>query len=259
MSILVLGGEGMAGWMIGNFLSRKHSVLVTTRADFDVEKSLELPTGFDYIVNCIGLLLNDSKINPAKTMYVNSYFPKYLERFYRDSDTKIIHLSTDCVFNGTKGNYLETDLPNELGVYGLSKSLGEIDNNKDLTLRVSIIGPEIRHPNKRSGLLNWILTTKETQLNGWVNAHWNGITTLELAKCIDQFIKTPIISGIYHPTNETITKYELLNKINYKYNLGKVIVKSNAEKNIDKTLRNTKGFFNVSSYDTQLEELRAYI
>ena len=213
MNILVLGGNGMAGWMIGSYLSKKYSVSVTTRKELDIEKNLDLPEGFDYIINCIGLLLNDAKNNPAKTMYVNSYFPKYLEYYYKNTKTKIIHISTDCVFNGINGNYHESDSPDEIGVYGLSKTLGEINNNKDLTLRVSIIGPEIRESNKRSGLLNWLLTTKETEINGWVNAYWNGITTLELAKCIEQYIKNPIISGIYHPTNETITKYNLLKNL----------------------------------------------
>ena len=259
MNILVLGGNGMAGWMIGNYLSKKYSVSSTTREDFDVEKSLDLPIGFDYIINCIGLLLNDAKTNPAKTMYINSYFPKYLEKFYKNTKTKIIHISTDCVFNGLHGNYCEADIPDEIGVYGVSKALGEINNNKDLTLRVSIIGPEIREQTKRSGLLNWILTTKDTDLNGWTNAYWNGITTLELAKCIDQYLKNPIISGIYHPTNETITKYTLLKKINEIYGLEKTIHETKNEKTVNKILVNTKGFFEVSTYDKQLKELKPFI
>ena len=259
MNILVLGGEGMAGWVIASYLSKKYKVSVTTRKELDIEKNLDLPQGFDYVINCIGLLLDSAKTNPAKTMYVNSYFPKYLEYFYRDTDTRVIHISTDCVFNGIKGNYIESDFPDEIGVYGLSKALGEINNDKDLTLRVSIIGPEIRPHSKRSGLLNWLLTTKESEINGWVNTYWNGITTLELAKCIDQYIQNPIISGIYHPTNEAITKYSLLIKINSVYNLNKIVHETRNEKTINKILVNTKRFFKVASYDQQLKELKEYI
>lgn len=259
MNILILGGEGMAGWMIGSYLSKKYSVSITTRKELDIEQDLDLPQGFDFVINCIGLLLDSAKNDPAKTMYVNSYFPKYLEYFYKNEKTKIVHISTDCVFNGHKGNYLEIDSPDEIGVYGLSKALGEINNNKDLTLRVSIIGPEIRPIDKRSGLLNWILNTNEKELNGWTNAYWNGITTLELAKCIDQYIKNPIISGIYHPTNEATTKFNLLTKINNMYHLNKIIRPSKNNKNINKVLVNTKGFFKVATYDQQLEELRPYI
>lgn len=259
MNILVLGGQGMAGFMISSYLSKKYPVSTITREQLDIEKGLDLPTDFDYVINCIGLLLDSAKTNPAKTMYVNSYFPRYLEYFYRDTDTRVIHISTDCVFNGIRGNYSEIDIPNEIGVYGLSKALGEINNDKDLTLRVSIIGPEIRPHSKRSGLLNWLLTNKETEVNGWVNAYWNGITTLELAKCIDQYIQNPIISGIYHPTNEAITKYSLLRKINSKYNLNKIVHETRNEKTINKILVNTKGFFKVASYDEQLKELRPYI
>lgn len=259
MSILILGGEGMAGWMVGNYLSKKYSVSSITRKELDIEKDLDLPTGFDFVVNCIGVLYPDSTKNEARTIYVNSYFPKYLEYFYKDTKTKVIHISTDCVYNGYKGNYIEIDIPDETNIYGKSKALGEINNSKDLTLRVSIIGPEIKDINKRSGLLNWILTTKETELNGWENALWSGITTLELAKCIEQYIKNPSISGIYHPVNESINKYDLLCKINNVYLLGKTINKTNGPKSVNKILVNTKGFFSVSTYDKQLEELKNYI
>lgn len=259
MNILILGGEGMAGSMISSYLSKSHSVSIITRKELDIEKDLDLPLGFDFIINCIGVLLKDADINQARTVYVNSYFPKYLEYFYKYSKTKIIHISTDCVFNGYKGNYTEESTPDETNIYGRSKALGEIDNKKDLTLRVSIIGPEIKDIYKRSGLLNWILTSKEKELNGWTNAIWNGITTLELAKCIEQYINNPIIYGIYHPTNEIITKYDLLSKINSTYLLGKNINKTNGPKTVNKTLINTKGFFKVASYDQQLKELRPYI
>lgn len=260
MNILILGGEGMAGWMIGQYLSKKYSVCSITRKELDIEKSLQLPEGFDFIINCIGVLLKDANTNPARTVYVNSYFPKFLEQFYKHTQTKIIHISTDCVFSGSRGFYIENDVPDETNLYGRSKALGEINNDKDLTLRVSIIGPEIKSEEKRSGLLNWILTSKETTLDGWANVMWNGITTLQLAKCIEKYINNPTISGIHHPSGSFISKYELLNKINTIYSLNKNINETRKLITVDKTLINTKKYFmDIPTYDQQLEELKSFI
>lgn len=252
--ILLYGSEGMAGHMIHSYLSKKYDVYAVSRKDIDIENDKLISGNFDYVINCIGVLYPDSTKNESRTVYINSYFPHLLSKMYK----KVIHISTDCVFNGKKGNYLETDFPDETNIYGRSKALGELDNDKDLTLRVSIIGPEIKDPSKRSGLLNWITTNKDETLNGWTNALWNGITTLELAKCIDQYLQNPTITGIYHPVNESIDKYNLLCKINSVYNLNKTIVPIEGPKTVNKVLVDTKNFFKVSNYDIQLKELKNY-
>lgn len=252
--ILLYGSEGMAGHIINSYLSKKYDICAVSRKEIDIEKHKLIEGKFDYVINCIGVLYPDSTKDESRTVYINSYFPHLLSKMYE----KVIHISTDCVFNGKKGDYLETDFPDETNIYGRSKALGELNNNKDLTLRVSIIGPEIKDTSKRSGLLNWITTNKEKTLNGWTNALWNGITTLELAKCIDQYLQNPVITGIHHPVNESIDKYSLLCKINEVYKLEKRIVPIEGPKTVNKVLIDTKKFFKVSNYSTQLNELYSY-
>lgn len=253
--ILLLGSEGMAGHIILDYLkSKSYDVVGLSRKDIDIEENLNLPKKeVDYVINCIGVLGPDSDKDPKRTVFVNGYFPNYLSKYYRD--TPVIHISTDCVFDGKIGNYVESDIPTETNIYGISKGLGELDNSKDLTLRVSIIGPEIKEPSKRSGLLNWVLTNSSQELTGYTKALWNGITTLELAKCIEQYLQNPVISGIYHPVNEYVSKYELLCLINEIYGLGKTILPADGPKPVDKRLLSTKPFFNVNSLRQQLTEL----
>jgi dTDP-4-dehydrorhamnose reductase len=147
-----------------------------------------------------------------------------------------------------------------MNAYGSSKSLGEVNNSKDITFRMSIIGTEIKE--NGTGLLNWVLKNADKELPGWENAWWNGITTLQLAKCIDQYINSPTISGIYHLVNnyQKINKYELLKKINEIYSLNKNVIKTNGPKNVNKVLINTRTDFSfeIVDYDQQLIELRDF-
>jgi dTDP-4-dehydrorhamnose reductase len=121
---------------------------------------------------------------------------------------------------------------------------------------MSIIGPELKNG---TGLLNWILTNPAHELPGWDNAWWNGMTTLQLAKCIDQHINNPVITGVYHlvSNRNQLNKYDLLCKINQAYGLGKTIVRTHGPKTINKVLADTREQvdFAIPDYDTMLEEL----
>lgn len=272
MKILVLGSNGMAGHVIVKYLRGcGHSVSTFARdkADYcvDIENVNSLSPffknldSFDFVINCIGLLVKDSNDRPDRAVLINGWFPHYLENIYTSTSTKVIHLSTDCVFDGKKGNYIETDLHTETNFYGRSKSLGEINNSKDVTFRMSIIGPEIKQSG--TGLLHWTLHNNDSELSGWENAQWNGLTTLQLAKCIEQYIQNPIITGVYHLVNNNvnINKYELLCKINEIYDLKKTINKSKGPKDVNKILIDTREIinFNIPDYDTQLQELKEFI
>lgn len=273
MKILVLGSNGMAGHVITNYLSSKGynvNTLARSNADLivDIENQkdvVELFTSikdeYDYIINCIGLLVKDSIDRPDRAAIVNGWFPHMVEHAIRDSKTRLIHLSTDCVFDGKDGYYTEDSIHTETNWYGKSKSYGEIKNNKDITFRMSIIGTEIKE--NGTGLLNWVLTNKDEELSGWENALWNGITTLQLAKCIEQYIINPTIAGVYHLVNNAvyINKYELLCKINEIFELGKTINKTQGPKSVNKILTDTRGTvnFNIPDYDTQLKELKEKI
>lgn len=273
MKILILGSNGMAGHIITKYFKDKNynvGTLARSDADFcvDIEENNQLENFFksknsecDFLINCIGLLVGESNNNPLKAIYINSYFPHYLEKKYNNTNTKIIHLSTDCVFDGLKGNYIESDIHTEINYYGRSKSLGEINNNKDITFRTSIIGPEKKQ--NGSGLFHWFTKSSPNKINGWQNAWWNGITTLQLAKCIEKYITNPKISGIRHLVNNKnrINKYDLLVKIKEIFDIEKTISPSVGPKEIDKVLLDTIGDldFEITDYDTQLRELRLFL
>jgi dTDP-4-dehydrorhamnose reductase len=163
------------------------------------------------------------------------------------------------VFDGARGNYFEADDHTETNAYGRSKSFGEVNNDKDITFRMSIIGPELKNG---TGLLNWVLTNTQSELPGWSNAWWNGITTLQLAKCIAQYIDNPVITGVYHlvSNDNQINKFDLLCKINSVYGLDKQIIKTQGPKTVNKVLVDTRSEieFDIPDYDTMLVELKNY-
>jgi len=265
MKITVLGANGMAGHMIVAYLQQQgHQVDAVTRKQLDVENTSSVKKFFnqldaDFVVNCIGLLVQPCIQRPDRAIIVNSWFPHYVEHQLKDSHTRLIHLSTDCVFDGSKGNYTETNNHTETNAYGRTKSLGEVNNNKDVTFRMSIIGPELQDG---TGLLDWVRKNPNSELPGWDNAWWNGVTTLQLAKCIDRYIQSPTIAGVYHVVNNrvNINKYELLCLINDVYELEKTIVKTHGPKTVNKILVDTRKEFDfeIPDYRTQLTELRSF-
>lgn len=265
MKITVVGSRGMAGHVIVNYLRQQgHTVTAVDRTVLDIERdnvnlffnSLDA----DFVVNAVGLLVKDCIDRPDRAAIVNSWWPQYCAYWLKDTTTKLIHLSTDCVFDGQRGNYTETDAHTETNAYGRSKSFGEVNNVKDVTFRMSIIGPELKNG---TGLLNWVLSNPATELPGWDNAWWNGITTLQLSKCIDQYVKQPSINGVYHLVNNDvqINKYDLLCKINEVYGLDKKIIRTQGPKTVNKILIDTRKEidFAIPNYDTQLQQLRDFI
>jgi len=265
MRITVLGANGMAGHVVSSYLSQQgHTVDAVNRTRLDAENPVSVMTFFDqldtdFVVNCIGLLVQPCIQRPDRASAINSWFPHYVEYRLKDSATRLIHLSTDCVFDGAKGHYVETDAHTEMNAYGRSKSLGEVNNAKDITMRMSIIGPELKNG---TGLLDWVRKNPEQAIPGWDNAWWNGITTLQLAKCIDRYVCNPCVTGIYHVVNNSvkINKYQLLCLINEVYNLGKTVIRTSGPKDVNKILVDTRKEFDFSipDYRTQLTELRDF-
>jgi len=265
MRVTVVGSQGMAGHVIVRYLRQQgHDVTAVARDQLDVENPLSVMQFFedlraDFVVNAIGFLVAPCIARPDRAVTINSWWPQYLAHSLFGTSTKLIHLSTDCVFDGTKGPYKETDLHTEINAYGSSKSLGEVNNHKDITMRMSIIGPELKNG---TGLLNWVLTNTDTELPGWTNAYWNGITTLQLAKCIDQWIADPKVTGIYHVVDNHVhtDKYSLLCEINDVYELGKKIKRTRGPKSVNKVLVDTRQEIDwqIPNYHSQLRELRAW-
>lgn len=271
MKILLFGSNGMAGHIINQYLTEKNYTVDTVARrdstfDLDIEDTVStvnflsnVKDDYDYIINSIGLLVKDSNDRPDRAAIINSWFPHAIEHSIKNSRTKLIHLSTDCVFDGKKGNYIETDFHSETNSYGRSKSFGEVNNIKDITFRMSIIGPEIKKAG--TGLFHWFINTTE-KINGWDNAFWNGITTLQLAKCIESYMLDPKITGVYHVVNNNnqISKYDLLVKINEIYGLEKDINRTQGPKPINKILIDTrKEFdFNIPDYDTMISDMNMF-
>ncbi len=276
IKILILGSAGMAGHVIKSHLSLYNEnleVYDVARSELYVSPSYLLDvTNFnelrnlitnlkpDFLINCVGILNKSAEENPDLAILVNSYLPHLLEKETKNTKCKIIHISTDCVFSGAKGGYIESDLKDGVGFYSQSKALGEVINNKDLTIRTSIIGPELNSTG--IGLLHWFLNQKN-DISGYSKAYWSGVTTLELAKFIYNVITVDHeLNGVFHLTNNLkIDKYSLLKLFQNIFKLNTFEVNSNDKYKIDKSLINTcaKKVFVVSDYETMIHEMRNFI
>ena len=208
-----------------------------------------------YIVNCIGVLIKGSIKDPSNAILINSLLPHKLAKYSKTVGSKLIHISTDCVFDGSKGNYIETDKKTAQDTYGLSKSLGEITDDKNLTLRTSIIGPDLK--NNGEGLFSWFINQKG-EVNGFTESIWGGITTLELAGVIIKSINENY-TGLVHVTNgKPISKFDLLSLIKDKFELNKIDLKKVSGKKSDKSLNTNYQYFNVPSYEQMITDMYEY-
>jgi dTDP-4-dehydrorhamnose reductase len=257
--IIVLGSAGMAGHVISLFfenLNEEYKVISVARSanyikptilldvsDFSALERLLEDVRPDFIINCIGLLNQNAENHPDRSILINSYLPHFLEAITKNTKCKVIHISTDCVFSGDKGSYHESDFTDGRGFYAQSKALGEIKNPKDLTIRTSIIGPELNE--NGIGLFHWF-SRQEGQVKGYTNAYWSGVTTLQLAKSIHHLIDQQV-SGLFHLTNsEKISKYDLIMLFKEVFSSSSItdIVPFDDYK-VDKSLVNTRKDVNI--------------
>lgn len=269
MKITIFGSNGMLGTYVSKILSQNYTTISLTRKDYDLsdiqiltlEKfltKLNLQKD-DVIINCAGIIPQSSKqheINNRLYFKINSIFPVILSMICNQLGCKMIHVTTDCVFSGKKGNYNEDDLHDEINDYGTSKSLGELC---DATIiRTSIIGEELR--NKRS-LLEWVKNNINGEINGYNNHYWNGVTCLQLSFIIKNIIENNKfwkgVKHIYSP--RSVSKYELVSMINKIYKLNINIKKYTTENNVDKTITSKyKQIFNIPDLYTQIQLLKDY-
>lgn len=271
--ILVLGSTGMAGHVITTFFEEteryevhnlahryplnERSVLldVTDFTEFDKYLDDLLP---DVIINCIGVLNQFAENYQDKAILLNSYLPHFLQQKYRDIDTKVIHLSTDCVFSGKSGSYTETAFRDGDTFYDRTKALGEIYDNCNLTFRTSIIGPDINPDG--IGLFHWFMNAHGA-INGYANAIWTGITTIELAKAIDKAIATDL-SGLYHLVpNRPINKYDLLLLFQKTFQRQAINIQRYESQYLDKSLVNTRTDFHytIPTYQAMIAAMKDWI
>lgn len=272
MKFLILGATGMAGHTISLYLHEQgHEVTTFSRTAFPYGKnitgdstdewllfSMLLKEEYDVVINCIGVLNEACEVTHSRAVFLNSYLPHSIANTLKNTPTKIIHMSTDCVFSGQSPPYSEQSMPDGTTFYDRTKALGEINDNKNLTFRNSIIGPDMK--TNGIGLFNWFMKQQGT-LNGYTGAIWTGVTTLTLAKAMER-AAVENLTGLYHlVNNQSIRKFDLLNLFNTHFKAGQLtIVPSDAVK-ADKTLVNNRNDFSfkVPSYETMIREMKEWI
>jgi len=265
MRVLILGASGMLGFQLLKFASkistmsvygtvRNKESLISNQKLINLNNIFELDDIQNYsslneiirkispdvIINAIGIVKqSDLAQNSIASIEINSLLPHKLAKICQDNSAKFIHISTDCVFDGLKGNYKLTDVSNAKDLYGRSKFLGEVIYGNSITLRTSIIGHEISGHNY--GLLDWFLQAKSTVL-GYDKAVFSGLTTLELARLIfENILPKESVSGLFQVASYPINKFDLLNIIRGKYSLDIEIIASDHVQ-IDRSLDGT--YFN---------------
>jgi dTDP-4-dehydrorhamnose reductase len=243
MRVIVLGAAGMLG----------HKLVQRLRTDFEVagtirerEPGAELRQSLpriklypevaannlpslgraidewrpEVVLNCIGIVKQASAASdPLLSITINSLFPHQLAQVSAAHGARLIHFSTDCVFSGRHGNYVEDDVPDPVDLYGRSKLLGELATTPGtLTLRMSIVGRELRG---HLGLIDWFLSQRGRQVSGYANALYTGLTTIATADLIAWLLRAhPKLEGLWHVSGESISKFDLLRTLNRIYGLG---------------------------------------
>ena len=276
--ILILGSAGMLGHQLYNFFKNKNYLVkgicrknksvpnkffkTNQFLNLDLEKFDSLENTIhkyrpDFIINCAGVIKQKSHLyDKNKIFLINSYLPNYLRILSKKFKYKLIHVSTDCVYDGKKGNYKEDDISNSTDEYGLSKTLGEVFSDNCITLRTSIIGHEL---NQSNGLLEWFL--KQKKVYGFKKAFFSGLTTLELSKVIEKLLKKNLNKGIYNVASKKISKYELLVLINKIYDKNITILSSDKLK-IDRSLNGKlfekKTNIKISSWKKMIMDMNKY-
>lgn len=262
-NVMVLGVSGMLGSIVLDVLSRdlNFKVTATLREENDelkekyppvewkildaekanIEDISKVIDGADWIINCIGIIKpyihDDNAQEIERAIKINSLFPYLLAKAAEKNKVKVIQIATDCVYSGEKGKYLESDSHDALDVYGKTKSLGEVYSNNVYHLRCSIIGPELKN---HLSLMDWFLgQPQKSQVNGFINHQWNGVTTLHFAKLCLGIIKNNFkINHSQHiMPSDIITKSDLLKCLTENFHRQDITINPvEAPKVIDRTL-----------------------
>ena len=268
MRFLICGCNGMAGHTISLYLKEqghyvfgfdktKSNLIDSVSGDAMDRKFVEKLVkegNYDSIINCIGILNQAAADHKALAIYLNSYFPHLLAELTYGTKTQVIHMSTDCVFSGKKGEYKELDFPDGETFYDRSKALGELNDDKNITLRNSIVGPDI-NPNG-IGLLNWFMKQKG-EINGYTKAMWTGQTTLQLAKTMEFAAITRAKGLVNAVPDKAISKYELIKLFNKYIRNDELLIHPIDGVNADKSLKRTNFEMNyiIPDYETMVKEL----
>ena len=271
--VLVLGSTGLIGHQVFNFLKAggrydlynfsyrkklQDDTIILDARNFDYFCQNIIDISPDFIINCIGVLINGANEDPENAIFINSYMPHRLARVADDIEAKLIHISTDCVFSGDKkGPYVEQDEKDGRGIYAKTKGLGEVVNDKHLTLRTSVVGPELKSDGEE--LFHWFMN-ETGDIQGYTDAIWSGVTTLELAKAV-KWALDHHITGLYHVTNNApISKFELL-RLFQKYTKKNIGIVPVPGRSVDKSFVDTRLLidYKIPSYDQMVVDMISLI
>lgn len=271
MKVLVLGGSGLLGHKLVQVFRSGFETSATFHNSFDKYRDIDIFDGArvvehveaenfesvagaiadirpDVIVNAIGVTKHVPDVgNVIKTITINSLLPHRIAQVAAERNARLICISTDCVFSGEKGNYVESDAADANDLYGKSKNLGEVANENCLTLRTSIIGRELF---TRNSLVEWFLSNRGGRVKGFTKAIFTGFPTIVLAGILADIIENrPKLRGLYHVSSNPISKFDLLQLINDAMNVGAEIEADN-EFAVDRSLDSTK-FRNETGFAPQ--------
>ncbi len=274
MTTILLGSSGMLGHLTGCLLKEKYgaqailcarqktghphldeNLYIIDLKDSDAVTRLIEQRRPCVVVNCAAV--NNPSFGEEALRAVNSILPRTIESLLArvKDNSRLIHVSTDGVFRGDKGNYSEDDAPDVMDLYGVSKKNGEVTAKPHLTIRTSIIGPDPFH---NRGLLDWAFSQRQ-EIKGYSRVYWSGVTTLALA----HFILTAIereYTGLYHLSSSRISKYELLRLMNKVFKLN-LTIKPDDAMHMDRSLvsRRQDIAYVVPPLEAMMEELKSWI
>ncbi len=271
MRLLVIGCNGLIGHIVALYFKEKgHDVY-----GYDPEVADFVPQAIgDYysanqitvainsfkpeaIINCTAIVNQAAEDDKAEAVFFNAYLPHLLEKITADTEIVVVHRSTDCIFSGNRGQYVLQDSPDATSFYARTKAVGELDNGKDITIRVSLIGPALKEND--GSLLNWYLTQKG-EVNGFINAIWTGLTTLEFAKTIECLLLQKAHGVFQAAPIRPISKFELISLFEKYFPADRTIVPVN-NKRVDKSLVPFWGEYNITikDYEDQIIEMKQWI
>lgn len=283
MKVIVLGISGLIGSYVFKECSKKFNTFGTLRKSkkeyeeitlfkkkkiiynidiLNFNSLLAILNDFkpDFIINCIGITKRKINKNIDKVIEVNSLYPHKLANWGLKNNSKVVHFSTDCVFNGLKGNYDENSPTDAFDIYGKTKALGEINYKHTLTIRSSFIGAELYD---KTELLEWVFSKNGKKINGFKKTMYSGVSTLFLAKFIVKIINENIsLSGLYNlAPQKPISKYDLICIIKEKFKLKLEIIPDNEiihNPTLNGTKLRSKLNFKIPTWDTMLNNLSKY-
>lgn len=272
MKVLVLGVNGMAGHLIAQFFcengievigfARENSpicrTLVGDAFDQVYVRQCILEEKPDVVINCIGILNKSVDRNVMQGIFINSYFPHYVSECCKEIGSKFIHISSDCVFSGNSSEYDERSAPDETSYYGRTKFLGEVINGNSISIRTSIVGPELKE--NGVGLFNWFMHS-ENEINGYDQVIWSGVTTLELAKFLIWIIGEELSGLIFLSNGIGISKYDLLLLFNKYFKKKSILInRCNIPVNRKVLISTRKDItYTVPNYEKMISEMAIWI